>query len=80
MKKYSKNEISITKRYILTVHSFASVIVKGFVRARNPPGPSLNMSLLLPFEGVKCGKFPLGALSIDARNGLSVNLNLVSQL
>ena len=37
----------------LTVQAVVLVIVKGFARARNPPGLSLNVSLLPPFEGVK---------------------------
>jgi hypothetical protein len=68
------------KKMTLTVHSLILLIMKGFGRARNAPGPSLNVSLLPPFEGVKWGKFPFGAVSTDAPNGLNKNLNLVSQL
>jgi hypothetical protein len=56
------------------------LIVKGFARARNPPGPSLNVALLPPFEGVKWGNPPVGAVSTDAPYGLNLNLNLVSHL
>ena len=64
----------------LTVQAVVLVIVKGFARARNPPGLSLNVSLLPPFEGVKWGNPPVGAVSTDAPNGLNKNLNLVSQV
>ena len=56
------------------------VIVKGFGVPRKPPGPSLKESLLPPFAGVKLGNPPLGAVSADAPNDLSKNLNLVSQV
>ena len=62
------------------VHSVVKVIVKGLARPMNPPGPMLNISLLPPFEAVKYGNPPLGAISTDVPNGLSKTLNLVSQV
>jgi hypothetical protein len=64
----------------LTVQAVVLVTMKGFTKPRNPPGPSLNISLLPPFEGVKWGKSPSGAVSTDAPNRLNKNLNLVSQV
>ena len=64
----------------LTVHSLVLVIVKGLEIARNPPGPSLNVTLLPPVKGVKRRNPVVGAVSTDALNCLNKNLNLVSHL
>ena len=64
---------------ILTVHVVLLLMIKGFARARNPPGPASYVSLFWLLLEVKYGNPLLGADLTEAPNGLSKNLNLVSQ-